>query len=193
MNENIMNDASLLDQLSALAELPSAEELKSVKALVEKALERQRYIAKLEDALQREKKALNLILTSALPDLMASAGTKEFTTEEGFKVSIKDFLSGSLPKDEDKRTVALEWLRGNGAEDLIKNELHAHFDRGQDNVAGDVAGKLQEAGIAFEQAVGVHPSTLKAYANERMRNGEDVPLELLGLYAGRIAEIQRPK
>lgn len=188
-----MNDASLLDQLSALAELPSAEELKSVKALVEKALERSRYIARLEDALQREKKALNVILSSALPDLMASAGTKEFITDEGFKVSIKDFLSGSLPKDDDKRTAALEWLRGNGAEDLIKNELHAHFDRGQDNIAGDVAGKLNEAGIRYEQTVGVHPSTLKAYARERMEHGEDVPLELLGLYAGRIAEIKGMK
>jgi hypothetical protein len=112
---------------------------------------------------------------------------------DGFKVTIKDFLSGSLPKDEEKRSSALEWLRDVGAEDLIKNELHAHFDRGQDNIAGHIAGALEENKIKYEQTIGVHPSTLKAYARERMERGEDVPLELLGLYAGRIAEIKEKK
>ena len=44
-------------------------------------------------------------------------------------------------------------------------------------------------GVAFVEAESVHPQTLAAFAREKLKAGEEVPLDLLGLYAGRQAKV----
>ena len=63
---------------------------------------------KLENALKREQASLRLLLQTAIPDALLSANTREFTTDNGVKVAIKEFLSGTLPKDPSKRNEALD-------------------------------------------------------------------------------------
>lgn len=183
------DDNELLEAAAATIAAPSVNELASIESLVNRALQLMTEIDGVEEYGKQLKAELHSITTTKLVDALTSAGTDEFKTK-GVKVSIKDFVSGSLPKDPAARASALAWLESAGAQDLIKNHLEVDFDKKQDNVAGQVEEFLQELGLEFERARDVHHSSLKAFAQERLRAGEETPLEKLGLYAGRKAEIK---
>lgn len=172
---------------------PDAGQLKSIEGLVNKALELMSNITSTEEYLSAAKAELHLLNTKTLPDAMASAGSSLFKTEAGVKVEVKPFVNGSLPKDEDKRAAALRWIESVEAGDIIKNKISIEFERGEDNLAGEVRAKLEELELAFEQKRDIHAQTLGAFARERLEKGEETPLELLGLFAGRAAKITLPK
>jgi hypothetical protein len=52
-------------------------------------------------------------------------------------------------------------------DDIIKNDVTVSFGKGQDNIAGDLVGKLEQDGFNTSQKTYVHPSTLKAFVKER--------------------------
>jgi hypothetical protein len=41
-----------------------------------------------------------------------------------------------------------------------------------------------------EESEGIHAQTLLAFVREKLRNGEEVPIDTLGLYAGRVAKVK---
>jgi hypothetical protein len=172
---------------------PNVEQLKSIEQLVNGGIALVQRIEKGEALLKELKAQLHQLTTVTLPDQMSSAGTSLFKNEEGWKVEVKPFVAGSLPKEEEKRTAALEWIRSVQAGDIIKNRLAVEFERGEDNIAGEIKAKLDELGMDYELKEDVHPQTLLSFARERMKGGEEVPLETLGLYAGRNAKIEPPK
>lgn len=184
------NDESLLEAAADAVAAPSVNELASIESLVNRALQLMNEIESAEDYIKQLKAELHSITTTKLVDALNSAGTTEFKTKD-VKVSVKDFISGSLPKEPDARRRALQWIESVGAADLIKNHLEVDFDKKQDNVAGQVEEFLEGLGLEFDRSRDVHHSTLKAFAQERMRSGEETPLEMLGLFAGRKAEIKK--
>lgn len=170
---------------------PAAEQLKSIEELATEAHRLTKLIDELEASLKVHKGELMTLTHNALPDAMAAAGTSSFTTTKGVKISIKEVLTGTLPKDESKRAVALHWIENNGGKSIIKSELVAEFEKGSGNLErkNRAAEALAELGVAFQDKETIHPQTLCAFAREKMRNGEEVPTEMLGLYAGRMAKI----
>jgi hypothetical protein len=124
---------------------------------------------------------------------MAEAGLSELSLNNGFKITIDDFVSGTLPKDDERRKAAISWLESNGADSLIKTDVNIQFDKSEHNEALNLIGMLNEQSIEFTAKSGVHPQTLLAHVKERLRRGDEVPLELLGLYAGRVAKIKAQK
>ena len=52
---------------------------------------------------------------------------------------------------------------------------------------------LRQKGYTVNSKMGVHPMTLISHVKERLKNGDQVPLETLGLFAGRVAKIKPPK
>lgn len=178
---------------SLMTSVPSDDQVKTISKLVERAYALENEITSAEEYLKRLKGELHVLTTSTLVDAMASAGSSEFITDKGLKVSVKDFISGSLPKDESLRARALMWLESVGAQDLIKNHLEADFSRNQDNLVAQVEQLLSELGVGFERKRDVHHSTLKSFANERLKKGEELPIELLGLFVGRKADIKAKK
>ena len=177
LNESASNDSSMQRLVSMAKEVIETEQL----------------VEDLEDNLSDLKKRLNKMKTLEMPDLMAECGMSEFTTDNGWKITIDDFVSGSLPKDEMRREEAVHWLESNGAESLIKTELNLHFGKSEHNRALSLFADLSEKGYAISSKMGVHPQTLIAHIKERLKQGDEVPLDLLGLYAGRIAKIKKQK
>lgn len=168
---------------------PNKEQLAAIEAQVQRALALMRQIKEIDDLSKQVRAEFQFLTTRTLPDAMGTAGILEFKTNDGVKVSIKEIVSGSLPKEETQRKAAFEWLIANGGADLIKEHVQLEFGRGQHNEAAMVKGELEKLGQTFAANETVHSSTLAAFARERMRAGEPLPLELLGLYAGRAAKI----
>ena len=89
--------------------------------------------------------------------------------------------------------MALQWIENNGGKEIIKSTLTAEFEKGAGNLERKnmAAEALSEMGVPFIDAETVHPMTLAAFAREKLKGGEEVPIESLGLYAGRQAKITR--
>lgn len=187
-----MND--LVDDFGELGTyVPDESQLKNLERLVNQAGEISSVVDELEAMLKKKKEELQKLTHTAIPDAMAAAGTMSFTTNAGVTVSIKDYLNGSLPKEEPARSMALKWLQDNGGKDIIKSTLTAEFERGSGNLQkkNEAAEALSNLGVPFVDAESVHPQTLAAFARERMKNGEPIPLTELGLHAGKMAKIKK--
>ena len=96
-----------------------------------------------------------------------------------------------LCRPKDNMESAYKWLRDNGYGDLIKNEIAVPFGRGEDERANDLLKTLVNNGYEPNQKTVVHPQTLKAFVKEQLESGKELPLDLLGAYAGQKTVIKK--
>ena len=136
-------------------------------------------------ALKQEKHKLSV---ENIPVLMDEMGMERIDVD-GVTVSRKMIVHASIPVD--RKEEAFAWLRENGLDDIIKNDVTCSFGKGEDNVAGDVVGLLQERGFDPTTKTHVHPSTLKAFVKERVTDGKPIDLDMFGAYINNAAEIRR--
>lgn len=147
-------------------------------------------VDQMEEDLGAAKKQLNHLNTVVIPDMMAELGMEE-CTQRGWNIKVGEFVSGTLPKDPALRNKAIGWLEDHDAGDLLKTQLSVMFSRSQHNEALSLAGTIEDQGFLPVVESSVHPQTLLAFARERMKNGEALDLETLGLYSGRVAKFKR--
>lgn len=146
------------------------------------------------DALVKVKKGReNEIKTKLLPDAMAEAGMSEFKTPEGAKISVEDFVAGSLPKEPAERAEAIKEIEAGGGEAMLKSTLTLWFEKSAHNEMLALADDLRGRGLAPVVESSVHPQTLLAWVRERLRGGEPVDLQKLGLFSGRKAKYTLPR
>lgn len=136
-------------------------------------------------ALKAEKHKLS---TELIPSLMSEMGTERIDVD-GVAVTIKPIVHASIP--DERKQEAFTWLRENGHEDIIKNDVVLSFGKGQDNVVKSLIADLGEKGFRPDHKVHVHPMTLKAFVREQMEKGAAINLDLFGAYVLNTAEIRR--
>lgn len=175
------------------AKVPTKEELAVLATALQEAVMLQTTIDSIEEVLAQHKQDLHAITTRKLPDIMLAAGTLAFKTPEGAKVEIKEFMSGSLPKEPDARIAALTFLEKNGAGPLIKNSFFIAIGKGQKEELKALTKALKSVGVDYTRKEDVNAQSLYAWARERVKNGEPLPLDILGLYSGRVAKITIPE
>jgi hypothetical protein len=144
----------------------------------------------MEENLKTAKKRLQQLRTVTMPDALAEIQSDHFTYM-GYEVRISDFVSGNLPKEGDKREAAIKWLEEHDGGSLLKTDVHVEFPKSQHEEAMTMAKTLIEHGYAPNVNVGVHPNSLQAYARERIKNGEPIDFDVLGLYTGRVAKVKK--
>jgi hypothetical protein len=171
---------------------PSAA-LDRLKKAAAEAIDIEAFIKSLEETLSDAKTKLHHARTKVLPDMMAEIGMSSFSLDDGTEFSIDNFVSGSLPKSVEGKAAAIKWLEENDAESLIKSDIKISFGRNQHNEFVNLREELTEKKYDLETGVGVHAGTLAAFVREKLEHGDEVPLELLGMYAGRIVKIKPPK
>lgn len=180
----------MMDEFDVGAAPAAPDKLDALNAALAEAIDLEVLAEQLEADLKAAKKALNTLRATRIPDMMGELGM-DSVTFRGWKVSVEDFVSGSLPKDPVAHERAVRWLEGEGAGGLIKTDLSIAFGRSQHNEALDLAGRLESEGLAPSVKSTVHPQTLCAFARERIRNGEPLDLEALGLYTGKVAKMKQ--
>ena len=168
----------------------SPDKIDALNASLEEAIELEQMVEQMEEDLKAAKKSLHALRSTRIPDMMDEMGM-DSVTFRGWKVTLSDFVSGSLPKEPEAQQRAVDWLEKEGAGGLIKTDVSMAFGKSQHNEALDLAGRLQEEGYAARVNSGVHPQTLMSFARERLRNGEPLDIETLGLYVGKVAKMKR--
>jgi len=161
---------------------------KQLSQLVRKLREVEDQITTSETHLKSLKQKKHKLSVENIPALMDEMGVERLDVD-GLTVERRMVVSASIPVD--RREEAYDWLRDNKLDDIIKNDVILSFGKGQDNVAGDVVGLLQERGFDPSTKTHVHPSTLKAFVRERITDGKAIDLDMFGAFVTNTAQIKR--
>ena len=147
--------------------------------------------AKIEEA-EAHLKSLNQerhkLSVETIPALMDEMGVERVDVD-GVTVARKLLVHASIPAD--RRDEAFDWLRSQGLDDIIKNDVTLTFGKGEDNTAGDVIGMLRDRGFDPSTKTHIHPSTLRAFVKERVVEGKPIDLDMFGAFVANAAEIRR--
>ena len=188
-----MND--LLDEMEADMEAASefndvtTDGLKTVSSLAQEVSNWEGKVAELEEQLKTAKAKLLELTDRDLPDLMAEVGITNFTLADGSKLEVKQTYGARIPVMY--RDAAFAWLKEKGHDDIIKNLVSVPFGRGEHSRATDFINLAQENGYVPDQKKEIHPQTLKAFVKEQLEKGQEVPMDLFGVFTGQRASIKR--
>lgn len=172
--------------------------LAEVTALGQKMNDLEAEIEDMEQLLCEKKEELHNIAEGVLPEALANIGLKSLSLADGTEIGIKEYISASI--NDDNRSAAHNWLRQNGYDDLIKNDVVVSFGKGEDEYAQKLLqeigqevqnGDIKCGGVA--QVERVHPSTLKAFLKEQLKVGAAIPAKDFNLVVGQIATIKKKK
>lgn len=173
---------------SAEEEIPEDEALRAIAALAEEQLELEEDIATAQDALKKLEGLHRIISQDKLPAAMAEVGMREFTMDNGKKISITDDWKASISGG--KKPFVINWLRENEHDDIIKTNVIAEFSKGEEDKAKALLDSLDESGYLARRDSNVNTSTFKALCKELVGEGVDLPLGDLGIYIVRKSVIK---
>tara|TARA_R100001126_G_C4878760_1_gene177781 strand:- start:1598 stop:2143 length:546 start_codon:yes stop_codon:yes gene_type:complete len=168
-----------LEQESTLINVDT-DKVKSISELCNRLLDLQEQARRIEDNLKSKNDEIRVLSEQEIPNLMQEAGVSEFKLADGSSVSVKPFYAAKIPVS--KTDEAFQWLTGNGYGDLIKNTVSLNFGKSEDNVANSLVEDLKSKGHNVSQKKKVEPQTLKAFVKEAIQNGQNVPMDLFGIY-----------
>ena len=148
-------------------------------------------IAAIEEQLKNKKAEGDDISSRVIPELLAEQGLSEIKLADGSKVSVKKEYRCTLPKDESKRAQCYQWLRDQGLEDIIKNNIFVTFGKGEDNKAKQLLDLAQDNGFEPQQKSDVAWATLTAVFRERIESGLDMPSDVFSTWIKDKTKITR--
>lgn len=172
---------------------PDAAAMQNVLDLARKQWRITHEISDMEAALKSKKEEFRKISEMDLPEAMSLVGVAEQPLSAGYKVVLSDTYFASIPKELSEQ--AHRWLDDNGHGSMIKHDVKIHFDRGEGEWFDEFMQSLAQRNKPLDMEVkeGVHHQTLNAFVREQLRKGEYLPVDLLGIYQKRCAEIVAPK
>ena len=165
----------------------SKDKTKNLLSLIRLSIDVEKQIKETEDYLKDLKQKKRTVDEEDIPSLMEELGVESLQVD-GNKVSIDKFVSARIP--EARKEEAYAFLRSIGEADIIKNEVVVGFNMGQDNVAGAVVDDLTKQGLNPVQKTHIHPMTLRTWAKNRIENGQEIDLDMFGVYQGNRAKIK---
>ncbi len=168
-----------LEQESTLINVDT-DKVKSISELCNRLLDLQEQARRIEENLKSKNDEIRMLSEQEIPNLMQEAGVSEFKLADGSSVSVKPFYAAKIPVS--KTDEAFQWLTGNGYGDLIKNTVSLNFGKSEDNLANSLVEDLKSKGHNVSQKKKVEPQTLKAFVKEAIQNGQNVPMDLFGVY-----------
>ena len=183
----------------AAAQKTAAATIGEIVALVQEAKDLEETLESLQEAYKSQSGRYNRIKQYELPKMLKEAGLKEFTLEDGSVKAKKEmYVSGSLPKEEHDKVMALEYLASLPQGDsLIKNHLSVDFSKGEDNMAKTiytmVADAMKEMGLDVEQLQlneTVHAMSLQSFVKNMIKGGHNIDPEKLGCATGDVAKFE---
>ena len=177
----------LFDESTALSSVDTGTG-KQLSQLVRSLRNVEQQIEDAENHIKSLKQEKHRLSVENIPALMDEMGVERIDVD-GLTVERKMIISASIPKD--RKDEAFSWLRENGLDDIIKNDVTCSFGKGQDNSAKNVIAILQDAGFDPATKTHVHPSTLKAFVKERVTDGKPIDLDMFGAFISNAAQLRR--
>ena len=162
--------------------------LNDIAEIAKRQVVQQAVVADLENHLKIQSEVLRLIQEEELPNAMAEIGMDTFSLDTGFKITIKEDVYASIPKDNSEP--AFSWLRKNNLDGIIKTNVVCDFGKGEDTKAQRLVVEMEKMGYLAQIKSVIHPQTLKAFLRERLENGLEIPMDYFGAVVKRKSIIK---
>ena len=156
--------------------------------LCTRLLELQKQIIKCEENIKNLRNEERLLSENEIPNLMQQAGISSLKLIDGSSVSFKPEYYAKIPVS--KTDEAFDWLSSNGYGDLIKNQVSLTFGKSEDNVANSLVEDLKSKGHNVSQKKKVEPMSLKAFVKDEIQKGNNLPMDLFGVYVSNKTTIK---
>jgi len=134
---------------------------------------------------------LTEVQTKDLPDALRETGLSEVRLVTGEKIIVKDKVFCGI--SQQNQEVAFGWLKENGFDDIIKNNVVLSFKRGEDQMAETIIHQLEVMGLRDKMAhkKEVHWQTLRAFVTEQLQANSPLPHDVFGVHIVPTATIKR--
>ena len=179
------------DALDSDVESLNTEGLRTIAEIAKAVRHKEEELQNLELLVKKAKAELLKLTDEDLPNLILELGVRDFTLDDGSKVTIRTTYGAHIKPDN--RDEAYAWLKQAGHDDIIKNIVSCRFGRGEDKEAMDFVQLAQSQDLEVDQQRKIEPMTLKGFVRERVEAGDEFPMELFGAYIGQRATIRGPK
>lgn len=147
-------------------------------------------VAELQRQLKEAQEELERIAGKELPELMQELRLKDFTTEDGVRIEVKESIHASIPKA--RQDDAFEWLETHGHAGLIKRKFVVSFNRDEEAWAkkfqADLGKRKKPVHSQIERKV--EPQTLKAFVTRELEQGVDIPQDLFGVHRRKLTTVE---
>jgi hypothetical protein len=173
----------------------SGGDLDLLTGLAERQQELEAEIAGKQAEIKKLEAEVREISWKQIPELLDSLNMESFKLASGFEITVKEDLRLSIPKDPERRAEVIKWLIENDGEYLIKEEFGFRFDKGE----GDAAKQFEEfiktydGQLRMDKFEGVETNSVKSFLKNKLEDGEEVPLAMLGGHRQTIAKIKEAK
>ena len=137
-------------------------------------------ISDLEEKIKYKKEKADKISSEIIPNLLAEQGLSSLKLADGSSIDVRKTYRCTIKKDMNES--AHNWLRENGLDDIIKNEVAVTFGKGEDSRAQDLLSLAGQNGYEPTQRQKVEPMTLMALFRERVEAGLDMPSNLFNIF-----------
>ena len=184
-----MDSTSLFDPAGQEGAIAPSDRLTLMKKKLHEAIELDTLVDRMEEDLKAAKSNLHNMRTIVLPDLLTQCGMPEFLDQEtNQQVILDDFVAGSLPKDAEKRAIAVAELEANEGGGILVTDIVLRFSKSEHNVAVALAEDLKAKEFDPVVTTGVNPQTFLAFVRARLKDGKPIDLEKLGVFSGKIVK-----
>ena len=180
----------LVDDMEKDANLHKVKdtEVDQIASLCQQYADLEKDIAKDEKLLKDKQERFKKLSFEVIPNALAERNLSSLKLIDGSEINVTPYYSARITQENQDK--AFKWLRDNNHGDLIKNEVTVSFGRGEDDKAGGLMTNLVKQGLEPNQKTRVHPQSLKGFVREQIENGNDLPFDLLGAYAGQRAVVK---
>ena len=175
------DSTDLLDNVEVTTIAAECQKLKSLQDDIDRA----------EEHVDNLKKMADDISSRVIPELLAEQGLTSLKLADGSSVTVKREYRCTLPKEDERRQSAYNWLRENGLGDIIKNNVSVTFGRGEDDKAQQLLDLAASNGFEPNQKSDVAWNTLTALFQERVESGLDMPSDVFSTWIKDTTKITR--
>ena len=180
-NMMLEDSKDLLDNVEVTTIADQCHKLKALQDDIDRAEEHVDNLNKMADD----------ISSRVIPELLAEQGLSSLKLADGSSVTVKREYRCTLPKEDERRQSAYNWLRENGLGDIIKNNVSVTFGRGEDDKAQQLLDLAASNGFEPNQKSDVAWNTLTALFQERVESGLDMPSDVFSTWIKDTTKITR--
>lgn len=127
-----------------------------------------------------------------MPDLMFEHKVSMLGVDNHI-LTREPLIEATLPKDAEARTTAINWLVDNQHGGVVKRMLTVELPKGDEITEHKVLEALEDFDIEPVVEYDVHHSTYKALIKRLVQKGDQLPMDVLGVYVGSIVKMDSSK
>lgn len=175
------------------AESKDNDKLQQLTKLAEEQRRLEDLIARSEVKLGEYREQFKAIAERQLPNLMDELELEEFKTKSGLKIKVSEKIRASIP--EARMDEAIQWLDENKHDKLVRRLFVIQFNKEEEDWANKFQRDLRQRKkpVNCTQKKDIHNRTLVSFVTRELEAGNELPLDLFGVFRQRVSLVEVPK